>query len=147
MPVTFNDEQNQATVYIDPAFRYDTSPRLLGREQYHKNVDFSGSQTSHSNGKGSRVSTPVSEYKLAYSRSGSPDINEIDSAIDQACYETMAGIYTCACCKCKYYRHVLCVINVALDELFYCYVGLQDDNNITSQTNDLYYLTSQQQQV
>lgn len=51
-------------------------------------------------------------------------------------------------CKCKYYRQlVLCVTNVALDKLFYCYIGLQEDNNITSQTDDLYYLTSQQQQV
>lgn len=103
MPVTFDDEQNQAAVYIDPAFRYDTSARLLGREQYHKNVGFSGSQTSHSNGKSSRTSTPTSEYKRAYSRSGSPD-NETDNmlpvnaaAIDQACYEAKAGILCVLC--------------------------------------------------
>ena len=109
MPVTFNDEQNQAAVYIDPAFRYDTSPRLLGREQYHKNVDFSGSHSSHSNGKGSRTSTPTSEYKWAYSRSSSPD-NETDNnippvnvvAIDQACYETKSGIICIVASACMY---------------------------------------------
>ncbi|CAB4033927.1 Hypothetical predicted protein, partial [Paramuricea clavata] len=120
MPVTFNDEPNHGTIYVDPAFRYDCSTRLLEREQCQNNVDYSGSQHSHCYGKSSRTSTPLSEYKRAYSRSGSPD-NKVGNRlpvnfgeVDQACYESTAG--------------------------------LQDDKNMTSQTQDLSCLTSQQRE-
>jgi hypothetical protein len=91
MPVTFNDEPNQGTVYIDPAFRFDSSTRLLGRDQYQNNVELSSKQPS-------RSVTPLSEYKRAYSRSGSPDSEAVNvlpvniADVDQACYETTAGI-------------------------------------------------------
>jgi hypothetical protein len=124
MPVTFNDEPNHGTVYVDPAFRYDCSTRLLGREQYQNNVDYSGSQHSHSYAKSSRTSTPLSEYKRAYSRSGSPD-NKVGnrlpvnfSEVDQACYESTAGInvnYIVSLAICKYYiiwnTYILFLIN------------------------------------
>ncbi len=97
MPVTFNDQPNQRTVYVDPAFRYDSSTRLLGRElQHQNNVEFYGGQLSRSKNKSPRTVTPLSEYKRAFSRSGSPD-NEVNilpvnvAEVDQACYDTTTG--------------------------------------------------------
>ena len=92
MPVTFNDEPNQGTVYIDPAFCYDASTRLLGRDQHQNNVvEFSSNQPS-------RSGTPLSEYTRAYSRCGSPNNEAVNALpaniaeVDQACYEATAGI-------------------------------------------------------
>ena len=92
MPVTFNDELNQGTVYVDPVFRYDTATRLLGRDQYqNKVVEFSSNQPS-------RSGTPLSEYTRAYSRCGSPNNEAVNALpaniaeVDQACYEKTTGL-------------------------------------------------------
>ena len=101
MPVTFYDQQsNQGSAYVDPAFGYDSSPRLLTREQYQNNSDINEESSLQSSScKTSRMGTPVSEYKRAYSRTG--DVNTDNEGenipvnmaeVDEACYEKTTGI-------------------------------------------------------
>ena len=95
MPVTFKDEQNPKSVYVD------SSTRLLGREQFQDkaNADFTERQPSQACGRLSRIGTPLpAEYRRPYSRRSYAE-SEVDKALsinvargDQACCDTTTGI-------------------------------------------------------
>ncbi|XP_028401216.1 spermatogenesis-associated protein 48-like [Dendronephthya gigantea] len=120
MPVTFYDQPNlaQGKVYVDPVFRYDSSARLLGREQYQDSPDKIRLATKTD----SRVSTPVSEYNRAFARCGTPQ-----DVVDNNAMSTNA-----------------CEGDQAFHEMT---TGSLQDNNVSFRTEDTSRLTSQQWEV